>query len=207
MTTPREERLARKKINRVYEAAARSPENEGVVWPYKERLYDPAEDEGFLFKNWINPLSNTRPFRNMQFSLFAERQREVIKGVLGRVRVMTKLAVQEDCGEPKFGWICYEWKKPVFVLHFIYVRQHYRNKKIASRLLQTAGVILGETPVVCTSWTSSINYHATAWNLDYDPFLAWGDADAHHKYQRESDDSQHKQPQPPQEAGHRPAGG
>jgi len=173
------------------------------VWPYKERDYDPAEDEGFIFKNWINPLSNTRPFRAMQYSLFAERQREIIRRVLRRVRVKTKLAVQEDCGEPKFGWVCYEWSGPIFVLHFIYMREHYRDKKVASRLLQSAGVILGETPIVCTSWTKAMSYHVDAWRLGYDPFLAWEDGiDADHKYCRQSDVSQHKQPESSEAHGH-----
>jgi len=140
------------------------------------------EDDGFIFKNWISGLKACPPWRHMRYGEFSRQQAKVIEELLHRPGVEVMVAVEEQCGEPKFGFICYEWRDKTFVLHYIYIRKWYREKKIATRLLKFAGVALGKTPVVASSWTKALSYHQERWNIDWNFFAAWSqDATANHK--------------------------
>ena len=72
-----------------------------------------------------------------------------------------------------FGWACYGWdkasEKPV--LHYVYIRQDYRNNGLARRLLKEAVAVSPERP----GWASFIiPWHrktARRYGLVYNPFL------------------------------------
>jgi len=138
------------------------------------------EDEGFVYRHWIDSLRPQPPYRHMRYGEFSRQQRKVIEELLDRPHVEVMLAVEQKCGEPKFGFICYEWRGPILILHYIYLRDLYRRKRIATRLLQFAGARLGKTPIVASTWTKQISYYEDRWNIQFNYFLAWRRTDAHH---------------------------
>jgi hypothetical protein len=132
-----------------------------------------SEDEGFVYAPWISSLRGHPPFKFMTYHEFSRMQRQTIDDLRAREGVRVLIAVEEKVGEPKFGWICYEWQRPVFVLHYVYIRNIYRKKRIASRLLEKVGVVIGETPIVATALTKAITYHIERWKLDFNPYAGW----------------------------------
>lgn len=144
-----------------------------VQWPFARRTME-DQDTGLIYGTWLRSLRPHPPWREMRHADFKRHQERVIDRCLNRGE--TLLAVHPD-GEPKFGWVCYEWRPngdgSEFVLHYIYVRSCYRQHNIASALLQFAGAALGKRPIIATHWTKALSYQRERWNIVYDPFLAW----------------------------------
>lgn len=144
-----------------------------TVWPTKIRDCDIDQDDGLIFKTWIDSLKHHPPWREMTFADFRVGQHAKIERTLCRSKIEARIAAHPS-GEPKYGWICTEPYREGIILHYVYVRSGYRQSGIASQLLEASGVDIGTTPIICTAWTKSLSYHKHRWNLTFNPFILDG---------------------------------
>jgi GNAT superfamily N-acetyltransferase len=140
-------------------------------WPFAPRIMQ-EDDSDLVYAGWMDSLKGQMPYSQMRNQTYRAGQAAVIAGLLEKPQVEVLIAAHPD-GEPKFGFLCYEWDSEDFILHYIYVRSTYRRHNIASALLQFAGVNVGKRSITATHWTKDIRHYREKWNLDFNPWLAW----------------------------------
>ena len=102
------------------------------------------EDAGLILNSWLKSYRNgwmqsdrsNPPIKNVRGDIFFKEHHSAILDILKSAKIIC--AVSKDDENQIYGWICLEGD----TVHYIYVKQIYRNYGIASDLLEHA---LGDT--------------------------------------------------------------
>lgn len=113
------------------------------------RPYDPATDEGLVYKPWL------MAFRGVQFAgalprpIYYAAYRETIGYLLSRgAEILIAHIPAEDHRFDAYGWICYERGFDLPVIHFASVKDDYRGHGIGRALRRE--VVADERPCYYT---------------------------------------------------------
>ncbi len=83
------------------------------------------------------------------------------------------LAVHPDHHEQVFGWICGELAGGCQVLHQLYVRNMWRRRRVATRLLaELFGAGVGALPIFYSHPGKATQLLRQKWRLAFHPYLA-----------------------------------
>jgi hypothetical protein len=132
-----------------------------------------ASDTDLILSDWIRSYRAfgllCRGVPNLQYHA---KQKPLVMAALGRCT--TVVACCSDEPELVYGWACYERGPQSDVLHYVHVKERYRQYRVASRLLAELS-----TPV---SYTHRTEQTRDLWKLgkipkgwEYDPYL-WFEA-------------------------------
>ena len=135
--------------------------------PWKPLEVNRPDDDGFIFRPWIEAVRPMAPFSEMGDREYLQQQKRLIEALVAPGRVVIAASPK---GEPYYGFIC--WQEDPRALHYIYVRNPWRQKGIATGMMKYAGFLDGEK-TVGTSWTRCCPHYRHKWRLVYNPFLAW----------------------------------
>lgn len=97
------------------------------------RPYKPS-DLSFIFDSWLNSWRVSRWAGTIPNHLYYDTQRACIEGLIHRGAQIVVLGVDTD---PNFiiGWMCFELKDDVPVVHYIYIKDPYREFAFERQLL------------------------------------------------------------------------
>jgi GNAT superfamily N-acetyltransferase len=99
-----------------------------------------ASDAGLVFNSWLKSYANSA-WANLipTGRLYWERHHEVVDRLVRTARVV--VACWEEDPDLVAGWACFqEDAQAVPILHYVYVRERFRRKRLAAALLgQAAG--------------------------------------------------------------------
>lgn len=113
-----------------------------TVPQFAEVLIRPASpsDMAFVMDSWLRSFGKGRTwvFRGVQGDRFYTGHRKVVDNIVKRGVVLA--ACLEEVPDAVLGWICVEPN----CIHYVYVKNKYRRKKVASELLRQATRLMGE---------------------------------------------------------------
>lgn len=95
------------------------------------------EDVPFIFNSWLRSYRNSSFARTLSNEVYYAGHHRLIERALKRCQVSVVCGL-EDSGQI-FGYSVTEKVTGVLVVHYIYVKDSYRNMGIANTLLQHAG--------------------------------------------------------------------
>ena len=132
-------------------------------------------DEGVVFDPWRRQLSSI-PGRDLHPRIFKMTAAELNAHMDDVVRPLVlscppMVACEVDHPTQVFGWVCCEHQEDRQVLHFLYVRNMWRQKGVASQLLRHNFPALGKEPLYCTHPTRMMRHHEDRWCLKFNPYL------------------------------------
>lgn len=128
-----------------------------------------AEDHNFILNSWLKSFRNGPAVRRMENSAYYHEQAKVIKELLQSVNVL--VACDKDAPNQILGYLISQRINNVFVLHYVYVKQPFRNCGIAKMLIAARDHELGETAAVYTHHTESASRLAYKYKFMYNPYV------------------------------------
>ena len=126
------------------------------------------EEHNFILNSWIKSGYRSKTLEPVAKEIYTLNQHEVISSLL----VRSKVIVAQELNNPEniYGYICYDYIDGIFVLHYAYTKQIYRNLEIFKHLLQHAAK---DNPVTgfYTHHTKVCEKIMPKLNLLYNPYL------------------------------------
>lgn len=97
----------------------------------------PAEkpDLAFIFSSWLKSFRESEFAKGIPTSLYYREHHRLIERLLERAQVL--VACNPESPSQIYGWICFE-RSRARVIHYVYVKQPFRELGIAKRLLEAA---------------------------------------------------------------------
>lgn len=94
----------------------------------------PAEPnhQNFIFSSWLRSYRNSDITRFVPNEVYYEKHSELVTKLLDTSTVL--MAVNADCPDQIFGFICYDET----AIHYVYVKYIYRKMGLAKLLLEQA---------------------------------------------------------------------
>lgn len=132
------------------------------------RTYVPRVDQGLVLASWCRQIRRLPPFGRMSGREFDAHHRRLERLL---ERCPPTIACEPEHPDQVFGWICGEVHPDgARVLHFVYVRNTWRQQGIARYLLELQFASrAGEHDLLCTHRGRSTPHLETKWRLRYDP--------------------------------------
>jgi GNAT superfamily N-acetyltransferase len=90
-------------------------------------------DEGFIFHSWLKSYRGSAAAQNITNPRYFAGQHALITRLLGRSKIL--VAANPEDPSQICGWIVYEPKAPIPVLHYVYVKHPFRRNGIARELI------------------------------------------------------------------------
>ena len=112
-----------------------------IELPVAIRDYDKTSDEDFLYSTWMKSYSESSWGRSIPVPLYNIGQRKRIDRIMENPKTYILVACQEGTPELIFGYMVGELPS---IIHYLYVKNAYRNSGIAHRLLYH----LGNSPII-----------------------------------------------------------
>jgi GNAT superfamily N-acetyltransferase len=151
--------------------------------PFDIRIMEPG-DVNFVLNSWMKSNRDSSTYRHVPSAkYFGEHERRIkrLQGDIVRQHLeggLADIAVAYDPEKPGdiFGWACAQNDFNTPVLHYVYVKESYRQMGFAGDLLKSVGVEREDTSVRFTHWTHSTSAMERAKKLPnwvYDPYLFW----------------------------------
>lgn len=92
-----------------------------------------SNDINFVMNCWLNDSAKQYPNKYAHYKNFNVKQSKNLLNVLQHCNVLVAVSPEDD--DFIFGFVAYEQDNSTTVFHFVYVKDTYRNQKIAKRLL------------------------------------------------------------------------
>lgn len=127
------------------------------------------DDERFIFTTWIKVFHEVPPINFCISSVYLPRQREVIGTLLETANVL--VACQPEEPDSILGYIVYEFVADILVVHWMHVKDPWRNQTLAKTILQSIYPEVGTYPIVCTHNFKSYTKMRHNYKLTYDPYF------------------------------------
>lgn len=104
------------------------------------RPYDPATDEGLVYKTWLMAFRGSHYAGPLPRPIYYAAYREMIGYLLARgAEIVIACAPNEDHKVDAYGWLCFETGFDRPVVHFVSVKEDYRGHGIGRALLKHVG--------------------------------------------------------------------
>lgn len=132
------------------------------------------EDASFIYSTWLRCYQDTSSWaRLMPSRIFFDNHKKVIQRILGDSHVL--VAANPEDPDQVFGYIVFQASGGgVAVLHWVYVKETFRQLGIARDLFQVAKRIADHDeslPVAATHSNVRWELLAPKWNLVFNPYL------------------------------------
>lgn len=98
------------------------------------------EDVDLVYSSWLHSYweSEPRALKGVSRALYMDGQQGVIDELVQRAAVV--VACDPHSPLDAFGWVCAEEKAGIAVVHYVYVKKHFRRWGLAAHLV-TRGVL------------------------------------------------------------------
>lgn len=128
-----------------------------------------AADKNFILNSWLKSYRNSPAVDRMENPSYFHEQSKVINDLLDNCPVL----VASDPKDPSniFGYLVYQFIEGTFVLHYIYVKQVFRNKGVGKYLIAKAGHQVGEAVAIYTHHTKAALKIAYKFRFILNPFI------------------------------------
>lgn len=93
-------------------------------------------DAALILDSWMRSYWRGGNAPNLPLSLFNIGHREVVEGLLKRCAVVVASNPEDE--DQVFGWCCFERRKAIAVVHFVYVKHAFGRSGIGSALVKAA---------------------------------------------------------------------
>ena len=141
--------------------------------PIRIREAVPA-DVDFIFSSWLKSYRNSHFSKNIINTIYFQAHHRLIENLLKTEKVL--IACNKEDATQIYGYCCAGQEEGIFTLHYIYVKQSFRNFGVAKILLHafnhdkyTAGVY--------THHTRFAENKAQDYNMLYHPYLLFNRGD------------------------------
>jgi hypothetical protein len=94
-------------------------------------------DAPFIFNSWLKSFRNGLAAKYVDNTIYFTEQHKIIERLLKRAKF--KIACSPTAVEDIYGYICYEHIDGIYVLHYCYVKQTYRNLGVFTALMTDTG--------------------------------------------------------------------
>ena len=109
-----------------------------------------SDDLGMIYSSWSAGQHSCPPWCLEPDELFRPRHRAFMDRCMERGATLVATPPDDDpTGDEILGWLCYEMAGDTLVVHWLYVKNAYREMGVASELLETAAPAY-DGPVVAT---------------------------------------------------------
>jgi GNAT superfamily N-acetyltransferase len=136
---------------------------------YPLRPYNPETDSGIVIGAWRDHIRSLAPFKYLDREALG-RHDGVLEGLVERCRPIVVCGSEIDAQVK--GWICCEHQGDVPVLHFLYVRNTWRQRGIATALM---GIYFAQEfkrrTIYHTHPGRSVKHLRAPWKLVHNPYL------------------------------------
>lgn len=133
---------------------------------YPLRLYLPT-DSGLVIKTWMDHCRSMAPFKSMPREAI-KAHTHLMEELVARHRPMMICGSEEDSVLVK-GWICADTER--HVLHFLYVRNAWRQRGIGTALMRVNFPGFRRRPIYHTHPGRSVKHLRQKWMLVHNPYL------------------------------------
>lgn len=145
--------------------------------PIRYRLIEET-DMAFVIDSWIRSYRKRLINRGIDRALYFYGQLALIK----YLSQTTKVLVACDAKQPMYivGWGCAKVSdKGEFQLHYVYVKEDYRQHGVATAIVTHLGYRQGK-PIMASHWNENARLIREKYpQLDYNPYLITLGADTH----------------------------
>lgn len=128
------------------------------------------DDVPFICNSWVKSYLKDAKWLHrdqVEQAVYFEEHRALIGHILERCGAL--IACNPEAPTQIFGYLVGERIGPVFVAHWVYVKQNFRNLGIAKRLFaEQRGDAL---TVYCTHWSPLAAGKRDKWGLNFNPYL------------------------------------
>lgn len=128
------------------------------------------KDTNFIYNSFLKSYRNTYPMTLVPDTLYFKPQSEVIEFLLETAECF--VAVYPEDPSEIIGYIIYQNMVDAAVIHYIYIKNHYRGSKIAidivNSILSNYNLIIATH--ICNSY-SKLKNKINNCEVIYDPFL------------------------------------
>lgn len=128
-----------------------------------------AEDCPFIFNSWLKSYKESHFARSMTNTVFYAEHHKVISRLLNSCEVY--VACSRDDDDSLYGWAVGEYVSGHLVIHFIYVKQVFRNMGIGKLLLSQFN-FNPESAALYTHNTRMGEKMAHRYKFVYHPYIA-----------------------------------
>jgi len=122
----------------------------------------------FIFNSWLKSYKDSATVKFVSPNIYYDGQHKVIEKLLKTAKTLVAVDAQDP--QHILGYLNYEVVDNVFVLHFGYVKQKFRNTGVLKALVAEAGHITG-TAGCYTHDTKSCSAIMPKFNLVFHPYL------------------------------------
>ena len=129
-----------------------------------------AEDLNFVFNSWLKSYRASAFSRSVTNTIYFDNHHKLIeKYVLAGNHY---IACDQNDPSQIFGYVVAERVDGILVIHYLYVKQSFRNMGIGKLLLEQVGFDV-KTASIFTHMSEQANRLAAKYNFIYHPYLAF----------------------------------
>lgn len=128
------------------------------------------EDAGFIFNSWLKCYRKANAVKPITNPIYFQEQHKIIESLVLDDRNFTIMACNPDDPSQIYGFVCAGYYEGIFTLHWIYVKQSFRNLRIGSTLLNAFEHDFG-TAAVYTHHNHISSKLAPKYNMLYHPYI------------------------------------
>lgn len=133
------------------------------------------QDLNFINHSWLKSYRNLPPVTSIPNYVYWPKQTPIVAGLIERSQVLVLADGQDH--DHIVGYVVYERKCDVCIVHYVYIKQTYRRLGLAQLLLNSVRAPLPpETPVLTTHWLKPclFGHILKSVPLVYNPYLIGG---------------------------------
>lgn len=133
-------------------------------------LREPDEDEkGYIISSWCKSNRLAPAHKNTRSSVYFPEHKAIILNLLDKSEVVC--AAHKTDRSQMYAWACFSKKINTPILHYLFVKETFRNLGFGKSLLD----LVGKGPIVTTHRTLEFDAFAMKVDLDfiYNPYIAY----------------------------------
>ncbi len=135
------------------------------------RLRNATEaDVPFIFNSWLRCFRNSPPTMGCPNPVYFAQHHKLLEGLCKRATIVVA-SNDKDLGQI-YGYLCCEKIEGSLVVHFMYVKETFRELGIGRMLMETQGWTK-ETPIFYTHRSRICNQLESSFLMVYNPYLAY----------------------------------
>lgn len=128
-------------------------------------------DVGFIFNSWLKSYRSSLFAKHISSSVYFSGHHKFLEALIPNAEI--KIACNDQDPTQIYGYICAQYIEGILVVHYVYVKQDYRNLGIGKMLLDQFDHSM-ERASCYTHQTKIGEQLAIRFNMIYHPYLAMG---------------------------------
>lgn len=120
------------------------------------RPYEPSIDKEFVYANWLRKYKEQSYFaKRIRNVIFFKEHHKIIDHIMSKPSTTVVVASSKDEPDVNAGFMVYEKTAEIPTIHFVYVKEVYKNMGVATTLLATQSI--DPNHLKFTHWTFVMN--------------------------------------------------